>query len=130
MAAATINQVSGKLVHKNTLISPMIDARRMEVYTAVYDRHLAQVSAPVAMILDSASYHEWLDQHGIIFSGNGMLKWKSLCTHHHAVFADHVNATAMDMAGLSYEYYTEKRFADLSYAEPLYLKEFHTPARK
>jgi tRNA threonylcarbamoyladenosine biosynthesis protein TsaB len=129
MAAACMNQVSDSMKTK-ALLCPMIDARRMEVYAAIYDTKLREQLPPSAILLDNASFRDYLEEHRIIFFGNGALKWKAVCTHPNALFAEFVNASALDMCALSYEYYMQKRFADLPYAEPLYLKEFYSPPRK
>lgn len=126
MARAAINQASEDLLKDADLLCPMIDARRMEVYTAVYDKKLKTILPAQAMILDTDSFHDLLDKNRIIFTGNGSPKMRSVITHPHAIIAEFVNSSAIDMAGLSLDYYKQKIFADLPYAEPLYLKEFYT----
>lgn len=110
------------------LICPMIDARRMEVYTAVYDKNLNAVLAPCAMILDGRNFDELIQHRRILFSGNGIKKFKENFTNANATFSNNV-ASAADMVHLSSEKFREKRFADLAYLEPLYLKEFYSTAR-
>ena len=130
MAAAILNQAGKSLLTGDILLCPMIDARRMEVYTAVYDKQLHGVTDPAAVILEPGKFDQLLEKNRIIFSGNGSLKWKNLCTHTHAVFAGEVDTTAMDMAALSYVYYKQNKFADLSYTEPFYIKDFYSPVRQ
>jgi tRNA threonylcarbamoyladenosine biosynthesis protein TsaB len=110
------------------LLCPLIDARRMEVFTAVYDKNLTQIIEPAALILDSTSFGSLLNTKRIVFSGNGAEKLKSVIHHPNAIFSTTV-ATAADMTYLAEQRFLEKKFADLAYTEPLYLKEFHTVTR-
>lgn len=129
MANATLNQ-GGEMLIKNTdLLCPLIDARRMEAYFAVYDRKLNEVSPPGAIILDTGSFSSFLDKNKMLFFGNGCLKLKNILQHQHAVFADHINHSAADMPLLSYIRYKEKRFDDSSLADPLYIKDFYYPRK-
>ncbi|MGC4101536.1 tRNA (adenosine(37)-N6)-threonylcarbamoyltransferase complex dimerization subunit type 1 TsaB [Ferruginibacter sp.] len=106
-----------------TLLCPMIDARRMEVFTAVYDHSLNAVLDPCAMVLTEDSFKQLLQEHSIVFFGNGAAKWQQVCQHQNASFATVSNAAAA-MAHLSHQYFTRQQFADLAYSEPFYLKEF------
>jgi tRNA threonylcarbamoyladenosine biosynthesis protein TsaB len=112
---------------RTMLICPMIDARRMEVYYALYDQTLSELSAPAALILDENSFADTLDRKKIIFCGNGVNKFKKVCHHPQAVFSDTI-AGAREMATLAFKKYVKKEFADLAYSVPLYVKEFE--ARK
>lgn len=112
---------------RTMLICPMIDARRMEVYYALYDHTLSELSAPAALILDENSFADTLDRKKIIFCGNGVNKFKKVCHHPQAVFSDTI-AGAREMATLAFKKYVKKEFADLAYSVPLYVKEFE--ARK
>ena len=105
------------------LFCPMIDARRMEVFTAIYNHDLTTALAPCAMVLDEHSFAEQLMQHKIIFFGSGAVKWQSICKNPNALFAN-VSNPANAMAALSNTYFKKQAFADLAYSEPLYLKEF------
>lgn len=111
----------------DTLLCPMIDARRMEVFTAVYDNKLKEVMPPCAMILDGTNFDQLLANHKMIFSGNGSMKLKQVLSHPNASFSEKVS-TAEDMVHLAGQYFLEKRFANLAYTEPLYVKEFYSPA--
>ncbi|MGN6294433.1 MAG: tRNA (adenosine(37)-N6)-threonylcarbamoyltransferase complex dimerization subunit type 1 TsaB [Chitinophagaceae bacterium] len=111
----------------DALLCPMIDARRMEVFTAVYNSELKEVMAPCAMILDGTNFAQLLAGHRMIFSGNGSKKLKPVLSHPNASFSEKI-ATAEDMVHLAGQYFLEKRFANLAYTEPLYVKEFYSPA--
>lgn len=110
------------------LICPMIDARRMEVFTATYDNMLRPVREPRALILDEGAFPE-LETGKIIFTGNGRNKLPaSIASHPNALLPDTepgINEQA-NMANLLYQ---QGSFADLAYAEPFYLKPFHTLAK-
>lgn len=112
----------------NNLICPMIDARRMEVFTALYNYDLQEVMPPAALVLDEHSFAAELAYHKIVFCGNGSLKWESLITNTNAVFSA-VQHEAKDLALLAWKAFQEQRFADLAYSEPFYLKEFFTPVK-
>ena len=107
------------------LICPLIDARRMEVFTAIYNNSLEEIVKPFATILTKDSFDDFLSSHKIIFCGNGSKKLQAVLCHTNAIFSDRI-ATAANLPYLAYQYLQEKRFADLAYIEPLYLKEFHS----
>lgn len=111
----------------DALLCPMIDARRMEVFTAVYDSKLKEVMAPCAMILDGTNFDRLLANHKMIFSGNGSAKLKQVLSHPNAFFSQKAS-TAEDLVHLAGQCFLEKRFANLAYTEPLYVKEFYSPA--
>lgn len=107
------------------LICPLIDARRMEVFTTVYDLELKEKMPSAAVILDENSFSSELESHVIIFCGNGNEKWQNLCKHPNAVFA---NATqnVTDLAEIAFEKLKKREFSELAYAEPAYLKNVYT----
>jgi tRNA threonylcarbamoyladenosine biosynthesis protein TsaB len=117
---------SGK-EESNALLCPMIDARRMEVFTAVYDQSLKEIMAPCAMILNGTNFDDLLADHTILFSGNGSPKWKTVLSNANARFSE-MTTSAEDMVQLAASRFEEKRFADLAYVEPFYVKEFYSPA--
>ena len=107
----------------NVLYCAMIDARRMEVFTAIYSSKMATLFSPCAMILQQDSFINQLEKDQIVFFGSGAAKWKVLCNHPNASFTVASNLPAA-MAQLSHTYFTRNDFADLAYSEPFYLKEF------
>lgn len=117
--AAAAQQVATELV------CPMIDARRMEVFTAVYTKNGQEVLAPHNRILEASSFADLLAKEPITFFGNGSAKWKSLTTASTAHFED-IEFSAKDMIGLAAAGYSQNAFTDLAYSEPLYIKEFFT----
>jgi tRNA threonylcarbamoyladenosine biosynthesis protein TsaB len=110
-------------------ICPMIDARRMEVFTAIYNKNLKKIIEPQAMLLDEKSFVEFLSSGKIIFLGNGSNKLQSIISNNNAFFSL-VWGNASHLANLSNKSFIKKEFADLAYIQPLYLKEFYSPARK
>ena len=107
------------------LICPLIDARRMEVFTAVYDKSLTILSGPRSLVVDFTSFGEFLSNHNIIFCGSGVEKLKHILIHTNATFSS-TKTTSKYLAELGLEYYKQQRFADLAYTEPFYLKEVYT----
>lgn len=114
------------------LYVPMIDARRMEVYTAAYNSALDAVLEPQAMILDENSFADILKDHKVVFMGNGSTKARDVIKHPNAIFLDGVKPVALEMTALAEKAYRESRFFDVAYSTPLYLKEFQatTPKKK
>lgn len=110
------------------LLCPMIDARRMEVFTAMYSKDLQTIKEPSAITLNEKSFDEELANHRICFFGNGSNKFQSIKKNENAFFGL-IDTDASHMVSLSEDKFRQEEFADLAYAEPLYLKEFYTPAR-
>lgn len=110
--------------HQNTLLCPMLDARRMEVYTAVYNHALTTVEAISAKILTEDSFTERLTNNPVLFFGPGAEKFKAVTQHPNARFADGVLPGAREMCALSYARFQEKQFENVAYFEPFYLKDF------
>ncbi|MDR3095390.1 MAG: tRNA (adenosine(37)-N6)-threonylcarbamoyltransferase complex dimerization subunit type 1 TsaB [Bacteroidales bacterium] len=109
---------------QNTLICPMIDARRMEVYTALFDTHLNTVKDTVAEIIDEHSFESELACGTIYFAGNGADKCKKIITHPHAIFPDSCIFSAKDLIPDAWQAFQTGKFADVAYTEPFYLKDF------
>ena len=114
----------------DVLYVPMIDARRMEVYTAVYDNSLKAVVEPQPMILDEGSYSSLLDNHKLVMIGNGAQKAKEIISHSQVQFMPDINPVAVEMMALSEKAFREKHFIDVAYSTPLYLKDFQATVSK
>jgi len=114
------------------LFCPLMDARRMEVYTAIFDDQLKLKEKISAKIVDENTFSEWLDQHQVVFFGNGADKCKTTIAHKNAVFLDDCHPIASNLAPMAEEYYTQEKFEDVAYFEPFYLKDFvaTTPKKK
>ena len=108
---------------------PLIDARRMEVFTAIFDDNLNIVETPNAKILDDASFLNILNENRVVFSGTGSVKFQLICQPQNAQFST-IQFGAEDMSQLAFNALEEKSFANLAYCEPFYLKSFYSPPRK
>lgn len=110
---------------------PMLDARRMEVYTACYNESLEIISPVEAFIVDENSVKQLVKQGPIYFFGDGMPKCKELLnTVQGSNFIDDIYPSAKEMAKLSYNKFTKNVFEDVAYFEPFYLKEFLITSKK
>ena len=105
------------------LIVPMIDARRMEVYTMLTDAHLAKLSDVEAKIIDAESFSEHKGKK-LLFCGNGAPKCKEILANDGFMFMDDIYPSAEFMGELSEAAFRAGKFEDLVYYEPFYLKEF------
>ncbi len=106
------------------LFVPMIDARRMEVYAAVYDRALREVRGIQPDIVDADTYKEYLDRGPVCFFGDGAMKCKEVITHPNAIFLPGINPLAKYMHPIAERSLMRGETEDVAYFEPFYLKEF------
>ncbi len=111
---------------------PMIDARRMEVYTAIYDREGNVVRDIHAEVIEENSFADLLSTRKVLFFGNGSDKVKEVLKHPNAVFINGVSTSAANMIGLAERYFEAGKIEDVAYFEPFYLKDFvaTVPKRK
>lgn len=109
---------------EEVLFCPMIDARRMEVYTAVYNYKGETIQPVNARIINENSFSSLLDQHKIMFYGNGAGKCKTILKHQNALFVGPEKASARFMINLAEEKFITKDWEDVAYFEPFYLKDF------
>ncbi|RYG16309.1 MAG: tRNA (adenosine(37)-N6)-threonylcarbamoyltransferase complex dimerization subunit type 1 TsaB [Chitinophagaceae bacterium] len=114
------------------LICPMIDARRMEVFTAIYDKDLNEVQQVTAKIVDEQSFADVLQVNQVNFIGDGAEKCKAVLQHKNALFSETNFNSAANMSKLSFEAFQAAKFVDVAYFEPFYLKDFvlTTPKKK
>ncbi len=115
---------------EDVLFAPMIDARRKEVYAAVYDLALNEIMPSRPLILGENSYSEYLKDHKVVFFGNGSDKAKDIIKHKNAIFIECIKPTALDMMALAEKAIRENYFIDVAYSTPLYLKEYQTTVSK
>ena len=106
------------------LFCPMLDARRMEVYTAIYDHQLNCILPAFAHVLDQFSYKNQLLNNKVHFFGSGSAKWKNICVHPNALF-ENISILPKIMAQLADNQLKLQNFTPLPYSEPNYLKEFN-----
>ena len=127
----TLLSLAHQLTIEEGVIVPMIDARRMEVYAAVYDANYKQVREIKAEIIDEDSFQEYLLKGKVYFLGDGAEKCKEVITDENAVFIDSKYPSAKEMSQLSFDKYKKNDTEDVAYFEPFYLKDFVvTPEKK
>lgn len=129
LAFSAILETSEKLLSSLPLFCPMIDARRMEVYTAVYDQKLNPLSNPAAIFLDENFCAKLLLNNKLLFLGNGAKKWAEICNLNNADFIE-IGSNTLSMSKLAHKKYEIGDFANLFYSQPFYLKEFFSPFAK
>jgi tRNA threonylcarbamoyladenosine biosynthesis protein TsaB len=128
LAYAAISTSSVFAQHTNALICPMIDARRMEVFTAVYNNQLNEMISPCALILNEQSFAEILEKNQVLFIGNGAKKINVL-NRHFNILTDEINISAKSVSYLSNQLYLNQQFTNLAYSEPFYIKPFIDQAK-
>ena len=115
------HQVKGE---NEGIIIPMLDARRMEVYSCVFDMNYNLLDSVQANILESTSYSRLLDQNKVFFIGTGVEKTKQLIKHENACFISDRWPSSKDMSAISYHLFKNEIFENTTYFEPYYLKDF------
>ena len=108
----------------DALLCPMLDARRMEVYAAVYDRALRQVRGIQADVVDADTYRQWLDEHPVYFFGNGAAKCMETIGHPNARLREGIVPLAKHMYPLAEKRIALGQYEDVAYFTPFYLKDF------
>lgn len=106
------------------LIVPMLDARRMEVYTAVYDQDHKVLEPTRAQVLDEGSFSDQLSHSTVSFVGGGAAKFQAICQDEKAVFLTEIQPSARVMAATAQRQFDAGQFEDVAYFEPYYLKDF------
>ncbi|MEO6289762.1 MAG: tRNA (adenosine(37)-N6)-threonylcarbamoyltransferase complex dimerization subunit type 1 TsaB, partial [Ginsengibacter sp.] len=126
ISVSTLEAMATVATGENTdYICPMIDARRMEVFMALYDKNLSTVIAPCTIILDENSFSEPLYDKRIVFFGNGKKKFEELIYKKNAIFKNLI-FNASHLSAVTYRKFIKSDFSDLEHTEPIYLKEYYT----
>ena len=120
----TLASLAYNVVSQAGVIIPLLDARRMEVYSSVFDADYSQVRAIKAEIIDQTSFLEYLESGSVYFVGDGAEKCKAVIDHSNAIFVDDIFPSAKEMCSLAYEKYKKNDIEDVAYFEPFYLKDF------
>ena len=129
IAINTLELIADSIIDTEAdFICPLIDARRMEVYMAVYNKQKQEIIKPCAMIIEPDSFNSLFAMGTILFCGNGSDKIKNIIVHQNAIF-NNTNAKANDMVYISEKKFVEKKFTDVTYCKPLYIKEFYSPVK-
>ncbi|GFD78349.1 tRNA (adenosine(37)-N6)-threonylcarbamoyltransferase complex dimerization subunit type 1 TsaB [Tenacibaculum sp. KUL118] len=127
----TLQSLAHKVSVKEGVVVPMLDARRMEVYAAVYNSKYEQVRDIKAEIINESSFEEYLSKGKVYFIGDGAEKCKGVIVNENAVFIDGEFPSAKEMVQLSLDKYKKNDIEDVAYFEPFYLKDFVvTPEKK
>ena len=124
IAIDTLTILAHQVCVSEGVIVPMLDARRLEVFSAVFDKDYNQVRATQAQIINENSFLESLEKEKVCFVGDGAEKCKELIKHENATFLENKFPSANQMASLSYEKFENQEFEDVAYFEPFYLKDF------
>ncbi len=120
----TLETLIQQIENENCYFIPLLDARRMEVYSAVFNDQKKQIRDTKAEILNEDSFKEYLDQHKTIFVGDGASKFEAICTHKNAVFINDIYPSAAAMGQLAEAKNKISDIENVAYFEPFYLKEF------
>lgn len=110
------------------LICPMIDARRMEVFTALFDHQLNYIQSPANLVLNEFFFQEFLKDRTICFFGDGSVKFQGLIKHSNAMFKT-FEISALLMISLTYQKFIKQDFVNLAYSQPFYGKDFYSSAK-
>ena len=124
IAVSTLEALAHQVKAENGLIIPMLDARRLEVYSEIFNSDYQEVRAIEAQVLDENSFSEYLKERKVYFIGNGVKKTMDLITNKNAVFIEEKLPSANQMSLLSFEAYKKSNIQDVAYFEPFYLKDF------
>ncbi len=126
----TLKMMAVSAIHEEAdLYCPMIDARRMEVFTATYDRKLNEITPAHNLIIKENSFAELLQAKKILFFGNGNVKFKEIIKYSNALFLD-IETNAKHLVTESFSNFNAGNFIDVAYSEPFYGKEFYSIAAK
>lgn len=124
ISISTLQALAYQIKIEDGVIVSMLDARRMEVYSAIFNADYEQIRNTEAEILDDHSFKDYLEKGKVYFIGNGVEKTRDVITHSNAVFIDDKLPSANEMGLLAFNKYKISDFEDVAYFEPYYLKDF------
>ena len=124
IAVDTLQALALSISISEGLVIPLLDARRMEVYSAVFNLNNESLREVKAEIISEVSFSNYLEAEKVYFVGDGIEKCKGIITHENAVFVDDKLPSANEMSKLSFEKYKKNDIEDVAYFEPFYLKDF------
>ena len=122
IAISTLSSLARQVT--GSLVVPMLDARRMEVYSAVFSSEMEQIREIQAQIITQDSFKTYLDRGRVTFIGDGVEKFEAVCTHPNAVFIKNALPSASQMAAIATLKLSTNQTQDVAYFEPYYLKDF------
>ena len=124
IAISTLESLSLQVSIEKGYIVPMLDARRMEIYSAIFDENHIQIRDIQAQILDENLFMDYLEKDKVYFIGNGVEKTKTIIKHKNAVFIENKLPSANEMGLKAFNKYQNNDFENVAYFEPFYLKDF------
>jgi tRNA threonylcarbamoyladenosine biosynthesis protein TsaB len=124
VSVSTLEALAHQVIYNDGVIVAMLDARRMEVYSAIFDSKHNQIRETEAQIIDADSFNSYLQEGKVYFIGNGVEKTKTLINHPNAVFIEDKLPSANEMSFLAYNKFKIMDTEDVAYFEPYYLKDF------
>mgnify|MGYP002640027488 CR=1 FL=1 len=124
ISVKTLQSLATSISIDSGVIAPMIDARRMEVYSAVFNSSFEQLREVKAEIIDEQSFSSYLENQKVYFLGDGAEKCKNIITHKNAFYVEDKFPSAKEMCSLAYLKYKKNDIEDVAYFEPFYLKDF------
>ena len=130
ISVLTLNSLMRQITIQKGFIVPMLDARRQEVYSAIYDHNCKMIRDTKAEILNENSFKDLLNEDDVYFIGSGVEKSKLLIKHKNAHFVEDKLPSANEMNSLSFEKFSNSDFENVAYFEPYYLKDFVAVKRK
>ncbi|MUH36841.1 tRNA (adenosine(37)-N6)-threonylcarbamoyltransferase complex dimerization subunit type 1 TsaB [Zobellia amurskyensis] len=131
ISIATLSSMAAQVASTDIdYIIPVLDARRMEVYSAVFDKDKNEVRATEAEIIEENSFSEFLEKGKVVLVGSGAEKCKTMLTHANLSYNTDIVPSANEMAELSYKKFKAGEFENVAYFEPYYLKDFILQQKK
>jgi tRNA threonylcarbamoyladenosine biosynthesis protein TsaB len=124
ISVSTLEALAHQVQIEKGMIVPMLDARRMEVYSAVFDENYNEIREVEAQILEADSFEDYLENGPVYFLGNGVEKTKTIIQHPNAFFVEDKLPSAKEMSKIAYQKYKKNDIEDVAYFEPYYLKDF------
>ncbi|GAB4131178.1 MAG: tRNA (adenosine(37)-N6)-threonylcarbamoyltransferase complex dimerization subunit type 1 TsaB [Raineya sp.] len=127
IAINTLEAMLGQInncVEPDTLLCPMLDARRMEVYCLLANQQKEVLEPTQALIVESHSFEKHLSERKIVFFGNGATKCKEVLKHKNSFFCENIHPSARSMGQIAWQKFQKNEFESLIYFEPYYLKDF------
>ncbi|CAM3265283.1 tRNA (adenosine(37)-N6)-threonylcarbamoyltransferase complex dimerization subunit type 1 TsaB [Aequorivita lipolytica] len=124
ISTLTLEILAQQVADDNSYIIPLLDARRMEVYSAVFNSEKEQIRETKAEILNENSFGEYLEERKTVFIGDGANKLEAICSHKNALFINDAFPSSSAMASLVEAKYKISDTENVAYFEPFYLKEF------
>lgn len=126
ISTSTLESLAYQIKNDDGVIIPILDARRMEVYSAVFNNKKEQIRETKAEVLHEESFWTYLNKGKVYFIGDGVEKFKVICNHKNAVFIDNKLPSANEMGLLANIKYKKSDIENVAYFEPYYLKDFIT----